>query len=104
MMEPDSGPVPRTWYRDVLSDRIFCVTDVDAANDVVEIQHFDGDIEQIDSGEWGSLDLELADPPRDWSGPLDRTEPQDLDDGESEARRRRSSAVLTPTGPATRGA
>lgn len=84
--ETDAEPVPETWYRNIQNGRTFFVINVDTFRNVVEIQHFDGDVEEIDFSEWVELDLELTGPPEDWSGPLDRVEPEDLDDGESAAR------------------
>jgi hypothetical protein len=85
-MNPNNEPVPATWYRDVRSGRRFCVTNVDNRNDTIAIQHFDGAIEQIQAGEWIELDLELTRAPADWSGPVDRIDTEDLDDGESAAK------------------
>jgi hypothetical protein len=67
--------------------RMFYVIDVDTAREVVEVQHLDGTIEEISFGEWVDFDLELCAPPENWSGPLDRVEMEDLDDGESAARK-----------------
>jgi hypothetical protein len=82
----DSEPTPNVWYRDVVNERTFMVTSVDERRDAVEVQHFDGDIEEIELSEWLDLDLEVTEPPEDWSGPVDAEVSEDLDDGESAAR------------------
>lgn len=97
MTNPDWAPAPEIWYTDVPSGRSFCVTDVDTSSDTIEIQHFDGDIEQIDLGEWVELDLELTQVPEDWSGLIDRVDGEDLDDSEVEARRPARRKIQHPT-------
>ena len=48
--------------RDVPSPR------VDEDREIVEIQHLDGDVEELDVDGWAELDLELSDEPEGWSG------------------------------------
>ena len=47
----------------------------------VEIQHFDGDIEELSREEWRSLRIELSEEPENWSGALDIAEQDDLGTG-----------------------
>jgi len=54
------------------------VTAFDEEEGTVEIQHFDGDIEEMDLDDWRELDLELIEPPEDWTGPVDDVERDDL--------------------------
>lgn len=82
-----SEPVPDTWYRNVRTGQRFCVTAVDRRNDAIAIQHFDGAIEQIGLGEWLELDVEVTRAPVDWTGAVDRYDAEDLDDGETTAKR-----------------
>jgi hypothetical protein len=44
----------------------------------VDIQYFDGDIEELEMEEWEEMDLEEIEPPEDWTGPLDDLESDDL--------------------------
>lgn len=85
-MAMDIQPAPDTWYRETNGDRMFVVTSYDEVREIVEIQHYDGEVEEIDLDDWVQLDLELAEAPEDWSGAMDRVDEEDLDDGEAAAR------------------
>jgi hypothetical protein len=67
-MITDKDPLADAWYRERESDRTFFVTGVDEEGDLIEIQRHDGRVEEIGLAEWSELDLELAEPPEDWSG------------------------------------
>ncbi|OGI37025.1 MAG: hypothetical protein A2V91_06155 [Candidatus Muproteobacteria bacterium RBG_16_64_10] len=54
------------------------MTAIDKTEDMVEIQHFDGDVEELDRDSWYELDIEPIEPPEDWTGPLDDVEKDDL--------------------------
>lgn len=60
-------PIVGDWYRS--HGQLFEVVAIDELDDIVEIQHADGDLEEIDIADWytrcraGSLDI--ADPPED---------------------------------------
>lgn len=56
----------------------FVVTAIDAQGDSVEVQHFDGDLEEFTQDEWHALDIDLSEPPENWSGVLDIAEQDDL--------------------------
>jgi hypothetical protein len=45
------------------------------------MQHFDGDLEEIDRDTWYQLDLEPIEEPENWSGPIDIGEIDDLGTG-----------------------
>ncbi len=51
---------------------------VDETSRTLELQHFDGDVEEIESDDWYRMTLELAAPPEDWTGPVDDVERDDL--------------------------
>jgi hypothetical protein len=87
-MSFDIEPVAGGWYRYVEKDLVFRVIAVDEDNDTVQLQHHDGDLEEIDSSEWYAMDIELAEEPEDWgSGPIDEADKDgDLDDADSDAR------------------
>jgi hypothetical protein len=61
-----------------------------------EIQHFDGDLDEIDEDAWGSLPLEFAEAPEDWTGPIDDVEPDDLGYSETAMNAGDWSAPLQP--------
>ncbi len=58
------------WYND-LEGRLFEVVAVDVNEDTIEIQHFDGTVEELDFQDWHALLPEPAEPPEDWSGAMD---------------------------------
>jgi len=83
-MSNEFDPIEGTWYRHLDKGQMFVVVSVDEANDVVEVQHFDGDVEEIELENWLGMELEMCEPPEDWSGPVDNLEPDDTDYSETE--------------------
>lgn len=77
-MAHDLDPVVEQWYRQLEKGQEFKVTNVDEDNELVEIQHYDGDIQEINFDEWLELDLELTETPEDWTAPMDNVEYDDL--------------------------
>jgi hypothetical protein len=73
-----SKPVVAQWYRHLNKGQEFQVTAVDEAERTVEIQHFDGDVEEIELDEWFAMDVEPIETPEDWTGPMDDVERDDL--------------------------
>ena len=71
-------PIEGHWYRHLDRDQDFMVVDVNENEGTVDIQYFDGDIEELEMEEWEEMDLEEIEPPEDWSGPLDDLEADDL--------------------------
>ena len=61
-------PTVGQWYEDLENDETFQVLRVDEDREIVEIQHLDGDIEELDVDDWAELDLELSEEPEGWSG------------------------------------
>lgn len=71
-------PIIGNWYRHLDKGQTFRVVAVDEEHGIVEVQHFDGDIEEIDTDGWAELDLEAASEPEDWTGPVDDVETDDI--------------------------
>lgn len=71
-------PQVSQWYRHLDKGQQFYVTAIDDEEGTVEIQHFDGDVEEMDLDDWRELDLEAIEPPEDWTGPVDDVERDDL--------------------------
>lgn len=65
------------WYQDS-DDRTFKVIALDD-DDAIEIQYFDGAIEEIDTDTWIAMEVEGIEPPEDWSGPFDDLDQEDID-------------------------
>jgi hypothetical protein len=80
-------PVTGQWYRHLDKGQPFRVISVERDEDLIEIQHFDGDLEEFEFAEWFDMDLELAAEPEDWTGPIDDADADvdadDLGDGET---------------------
>ncbi len=67
-----SLPLPETgsWFRGP-DGRTFEVVAVDEKDQTIELQHFDGTLEEMDAEAWLELAAEPVDAPEDWSGSLD---------------------------------
>ncbi|MBF0219125.1 MAG: hypothetical protein HQL49_06310 [Gammaproteobacteria bacterium] len=69
------------WYRDD-SDQYFEVVAVDEDEALIEIQYFDGAVEEVDFDSWNQLGIVESAAPEDWSGPFDDLERDDFGDTE----------------------
>lgn len=63
-------PIIGGWYRDQ-ADQIFEVVALDEEEDQIEIQYFEGEIDELDLEAWNALGVESIPPPEDWSGAFD---------------------------------
>jgi hypothetical protein len=77
-MRHELDPIVDQWYTHRDKGQRFVVTAVDENENTVEIQHFDGDIEEFSLEDWYDLDIELSEEPENWSGALDIAETDDL--------------------------
>ncbi|MDH3671929.1 MAG: hypothetical protein OES46_12305 [Gammaproteobacteria bacterium] len=77
-MPIEDRPIINRWYKRLDKGYQFQVVMVDEAEDTVEIQHFDGDLEELDLDTWNELEIEMIEPPEDWTGPMDDIELDDL--------------------------
>ncbi|HYX74402.1 MAG TPA: DUF6763 family protein [Steroidobacteraceae bacterium] len=77
-MEERVNPEIGQWYLHRDKGEMFRVTAYDEPTHTIEIQTFDGDVDEIDEEAWSALPLELAEEPEDWTGPLDGIEFDDL--------------------------
>jgi hypothetical protein len=78
------APTVGQWYEDLENDETFQVIRVDEDGEIIEIQHLDGDTEELDVEEWAELDLELADEPEGWSGSTGESDVDEDDDWDDE--------------------
>jgi hypothetical protein len=65
-LRPEVG----SWYQTPEGDYLEVVAR-DSDEGTVEIQHYDGAIEEFDDDSWRELELRSAEPPEDWAGSLD---------------------------------
>ena len=72
-----AGPQPNIgdWYRQKEGGALFEVVAFDDDDGTIEIQYFDGTVEEMDiedwEGQWDDGALESAEPPEDWTGSVD---------------------------------
>lgn len=70
MTQAHELPVLNAWYWDVDHKERFEIIALDD-DDSIEIQYFEGEIEEIDKETWFSMRLVPIAPPKDWSGPYE---------------------------------
>ncbi|MEQ9563023.1 MAG: DUF6763 family protein [Woeseiaceae bacterium] len=69
-------PVIGHWYRRS-NGSLFEVVAIDEQDATVDLQYFDGTIDEIDFDRWATLFLESVGAPEDWSGSVDM-DPEDF--------------------------
>ena len=67
------------WYSHRDKGSMFQVVAVDEDDGCVEIQDFDGDVDEVDLDAWFAMPIEHAEAPEDSSGPVDDVESDDQD-------------------------
>jgi len=77
-MENELEPIIGNWYMHQDKGQRFTVLAVDEERELVELQHFDGDIEEIGLAEWAEMQIALSEAPQNWSGSVDIQEVDDL--------------------------
>ena len=98
-MSDDLEPVIGNWYLHRDKGQMFKVIDIDRDSDAIEIQYFDGDLEAIGGDAWDEMDLEIAEPPEDETGPLDDASTDDGGYTETEMTERDRREPLEPVQP-----
>jgi len=76
----DYEPVPGQWYENLEDEESFRVLKVDEDAELVEIEHLDGEIEEMDLETWHEMDLEQTEEPEGWAESEDEDEDEDEDD------------------------
>lgn len=77
-MSSDYEPIVNRWFRHLDKGYEFQVVAVNEAERTVEIQHFDGDVEEMDLDAWKEMEIEPIEAPEDWTGTVDDVERDDL--------------------------
>jgi hypothetical protein len=67
-----------TWYLRWDKSEIFQVTGYDEKSRKATIQTYSGDVVDIDEATWDCLSLGLADPPEDWTAPIETVDVVDF--------------------------
>jgi len=73
-------PTVGQWYEDLENEETFQVLKVDEDRETVEIQHLDGDVEELELDGWAELDLDLTEEPEGWSGSKAEKDAEDDED------------------------
>jgi hypothetical protein len=76
-MPISQAPVIGNWYQHFDKGQRFQIVAVDDDDGTIEIQHFDGDIEEIELEEWPSMSIAPCEAPENWSGAVDISEVDD---------------------------
>ncbi len=63
-------PVIGCWYKDNIGN-MFEVVAIDNDDRTIEIQYFDGALEELEMDMWWEINANLVEPPEDWSGSMD---------------------------------
>jgi hypothetical protein len=58
------------WYQAINGDR-FEIVALDEEEATLEIQHYDGAVEELDFDSWNEMEVSNIEQPEDWSGSLD---------------------------------
>jgi len=83
-MSRELTPVAGRWYRDLDRDEVFKVVAVEESDDLIEIQHADGEVEELESDEWFEMDIERAEEPEDWLREDEDSEEEDDKDADED--------------------
>jgi hypothetical protein len=71
------APVIGEWYRRTGGES-FEIVAIDRDDRTIEIQYFDGTVEELELEEWLEDEIESCEAPEDWTGSLD-VEPEDTE-------------------------
>jgi len=94
------APAIGEWYRRPDGDS-FEVVAIDPDDRTIEIQYFDGTIEEIELDDWLEDSIMATEPPEDWTGSVD-VEPEDTEN-EYEAEPNGSAGWRDPLQSLDRG-
>jgi len=99
MNTPVGRPEIGQWYLHQDKGEMFRVTGYDEHSRTIEIQTFDGDVDEIEAEAWNAMPLERAEQPEDWTGPVDDVEVDDLGYTETDMSASDWSEPLQPFQP-----
>jgi Family of unknown function (DUF6763) len=69
-MTLDPTPKIGDWYKNTIGDA-FEVVAQDLEDDTLELQYYDGTLEELDAETWAYMHPEPIEPPEDWTGSMD---------------------------------
>jgi hypothetical protein len=77
-MVTESYPIVSNWYQHLEKGQRFLVVAFDEESELIEVQHFDGSVEEFDLDLWYEMELEPIAEPENWAGAVDVGEIEDL--------------------------
>lgn len=77
-MTSEADPIVDNWYLSAMKAQKFKVVATDDHSGTIEIQYFDGNLDELEYSTWYALDIERVEEPEDWTGPMDNIEKDDL--------------------------
>ncbi|MCK4950665.1 MAG: hypothetical protein KAS48_02520 [Gammaproteobacteria bacterium] len=77
-MSTESDPIVDNWYFHLDKGQRFMVVAVDKEKGAVDIQNFDGGLDEVSLSAWYDMDIELSEAPENWSGATDIAELDDF--------------------------
>ncbi len=86
-------PVIGHWYRRGRR-KLFEVVAMDDADQTIELQHFDGTVEEMELANWPAPLLEEVGAPEDWSGSVDMSSEDTPDDDATVVSREHRDPLL----------
>jgi hypothetical protein len=69
-MNNEFTPRVGDWYQNISGEN-FEIVALDDDEATLEIQYFDGAVEEVDFDSWHELEIAPIEPPEDWSGSMD---------------------------------
>lgn len=81
----EAQPIIEHWYRG-LNGNTFEIIDINQDEGYIDIQYFDGVIDEIIYTDWNEMSCVEIAPPEDWSGPFDDLVQDDMGDTEIPSR------------------
>jgi len=87
-------PQVSNWYRNLTTEQDFEVVAFEGDDGLIEIQYFDGNLEEIDIDSWYEMELNELSAPEDWSGPFEDNHPLFTLDDDNSAQAKQWSSPL----------
>ena len=69
-MNNEFTPRVGDWYQNISGEN-FEIVALDDDEATLEIQYFDGAVEEVDFDSWHEMEIAPIEPPEDWSGSMD---------------------------------
>ena len=77
-MTTEYDPIIGNWYCHMDKGQRFRVVAIDDNTKTIEVQNFDGNLDEYEMGNWYQQKIEACEAPENWSGPLDIENVDDL--------------------------